>query len=192
LIDRPGAAWLALCALLALGALLAWPIGAALLDWQPGLAAAQPWRWWSAAWVHLSPLHLLGNLIATALVAACGWAARTPRRLALAWLASWPLTHLALLVRPGLTHYAGLSGVLHAGVAAVAVQLAWSERGARRAVGAAMLAGLSAKLLVEQPWGALVHAPGDLGVPVAPLAHATGTLAGALCAALVLAWRRTP
>jgi rhomboid family GlyGly-CTERM serine protease len=185
-LRRPGTAWLAISALLAGGALLSWFGGSAGWDWQPHLAAHQPWRWWSAALVHLSLLHLLANLLATALVAAYGWAARAPVEIALAWLAAWPLTHLALLAKPELTHYGGLSGVLHAGVAAVSVLLVMRAAGAQRFIGWMMLIGQAIKLLVEESWGAALHPPTELDVAVAPLAHAAGSLAGALFAWLAL------
>ena len=38
-----------------------------LLDWRPGLALHQPWRWWSAAWVHLNGVHLAANAAGTVL-----------------------------------------------------------------------------------------------------------------------------
>ncbi|MEY4909639.1 MAG: rhombosortase [Pseudomonadota bacterium] len=38
------------------------------LAWVPALAWSEPWRWWSAAWVHLSTRHLLANLAGAALV----------------------------------------------------------------------------------------------------------------------------
>ena len=41
--------WLTLCAALAALSLLAWPLPRDVLDWQPGLAAAQPWRLDSAS-----------------------------------------------------------------------------------------------------------------------------------------------
>jgi len=178
--------WLLLSALLALAALLGWWADASRLDWQPQRAWHEPWRWWSAAFVHLSAMHLWANLLATVLVAAYGWAARVPRAVALAWLAAWPFAHLALLLKPELAHYGGLSGVLHAGVAAASVWLALRGQGAQRAIGWMMLAGQSVKLLVEQPWGAALHAPGELDVAVAPLAHAGGSIAGALLSLLAL------
>ena len=180
LADAP---WLALCALAAGGALLAWlaAFGSAW-RWQPDLVATQPWRLVTAAWVHLSGLHLLANLAGTALVAALGLAAGCGRRAALAWALAWPLTHLVLLAQPALLFYGGLSGVLHAGVAVAAWQLLRAERGVRRAIGAALLVGLLAKVLGESPWGGPLRLVPGWDIPIAPLAHAAGLLAGLMCA----------
>jgi hypothetical protein len=49
-----------------------------------------------------------------------------------AWVCAWPLTQLGLLMRPDLSHYGGLSGVLHAGAAIVALHLVWRGARARR------------------------------------------------------------
>ena len=168
----------------ALGALLAaaLPDAAVLLRWQPELALRQPWRAISAAWVHLSPLHLMANLTGTAVVAALGTVAGCGPRAALAWALAWPLTHAALALQPTLASYGGLSGVLHAGVAVAGWQLLRTERGPRQAIGAALLVGLSVKVLSESPWaGPLRLAPG-WDTAIAPAAHASGSLAGLLCA----------
>ena len=180
---RPAALpWAGLSALAAGGALLAQAVDPALPRWQPELAWSQPWRWVSAAWVHLSPLHLGANLLGTALVAALGIAAGCGRRAALAWALAWPLTHLGLLAQPLLTGYGGLSGVLHAGVAVACWQLLRGDRGRRRAIGAALAGGLMIKLLIEAPWqGPLRQVPG-WDIAIAPLAHASGAAAGWLCA----------
>ena len=181
---------MALCLVLAVLASLAYPLQRDVLDWQPGLAAAQPWRWWSAALVHLSAWHLGANLAGTVLVAALGWVGRLPCRSTLAWLLAWPLTHMALLLRPELTHYGGLSGVLHAGVAVAALTLCVEAAGRTRFIALALLAGLLAKVLSEAPWGPVLrHAPG-WDIAIAPLAHATGTAAGLLCAAVMLGLSR--
>jgi rhomboid family GlyGly-CTERM serine protease len=172
----------ALAALLATASLAAWWLPAALLDWQPGLAASEPWRWWTAALVHWSPRHLGANLLGAGLVAALGWVARVPPSAALAWAIAWPLSHGALLVQPALAHYGGLSGVLHAGVAVAALHLLRTERGRRRWIGGAVFAGLALKLLLEAPWGAPLRYTAEWDIAVAPLAHATGAIAG------VLAW----
>lgn len=136
--------------------------------------------------MHLSALHLLLNLLAVALVAAYGWAARVNAVVAWAWIASWPLTHLALLAQPQLLHYGGLSGVLHGGVAATSVWLAARGNGAERAVGWLMLLGQGVKLLLERSWEGALQAPVELDVAVAPLAHASGSIAGALLSLLAL------
>ena len=178
------------CALAAAGALVvaaataaAAPGLAERLDWQPTLALLQPWRAVTAAWVHLSGQHLAGNLVGALLVAAYGSSAGCGRRAALAWALAWPLTHAALLLQPALLHYGGLSGLLHAGVTVASWQLLRGERGQRRAVGAAVLAMMALKLLLEAPWqgGPLRHDSG-WDIAIAPLAHSTGALAGLLCA----------
>ena len=186
-MNRPGQAWLALAAALAAASVLAWWAPAWALDWQPALAAAEPWRAFSAAFVHWSPMHLGANLGAAAAVAAFGWAAKLPPRAALAWGVAWPLTHVGLLLRPELAHYGGLSGLLHGGVAGVGLWLLVQERGRRRAIGAMVGLGLAAKLWLEQPWGPVLRPAAGWDIALAPLAHATGAAAGLLCGAVALA-----
>ncbi len=180
-LNAPGVLWTAIAAVLAGGSLLAWWAPAAWLDWQPA-HAGELWRWWTAAFVHWSPWHLAANLMGTMLVAALGRVGGATPAAALAWLAAWPLTHGLLLMQPALAHYGGLSGVLHAGVAVAATGLVRREHGRRRWIGAAILAGLLVKLLLERPWGAALVQPADWDIAVAPLAHATGSAAGVLCA----------
>jgi len=136
--------------------------------------------------VHYSLLHLLANLTGAAAVGALGIAARAPSSAAWAWAIAWPLTQLGLLLEPALVHYGGLSGVLHAGVAVVAVDLLRPSGApnpwARRWVGLALLAGLTVKILLEAPWGAPLRHPAGIDIAVAPLAHASGVVAGLVCA----------
>src|SRR5664280_3066833 len=132
-------AWMIVAAVLLLGSVATIGAPATSLDWQPALVWREPWRAWTAAWVHYSALHLLANLVGGLVVVAFGIAARVPRRAAFAWLAAWPLTQAGLSLRPDLAHYGGLSGVLHAGVVVVAVHLIVEARGARRWVGSAGL-----------------------------------------------------
>lgn len=180
-------AWAGMSIGLALAALALWPAPREALDWQPGLAATQPWRLWTAAFVHLSPLHLQANLLGSAVVAVLGIAAAVPRSATWAWLAAWPLTHAALALQPQLLHYGGLSGLLHAGVAIAASHLAWRGSGRRRAIGWAVLAGLAAKLLSEQAWLGPTQAAAGWDIRIAPLAHLSGAVAGLLCSAVALA-----
>lgn len=180
-------AWLALAALLGAGSVLAWLAPAAALDWQPARAAAEPWRAWTAAFVHWSPGHLLANLAGLLVVAAFGVVGHATLRCALAWALAWPLTHAALLLQPGLAHYGGLSGVLHAGVAVAALQIARRRRGAPRLIGIAVLGGLVLKIVLEAPWASTLAHPRGWNIAVAPLAHAAGALAGALLHTLMSA-----
>lgn len=185
-------AWPALCALLALLAATLWAAGPAQQprwDWQPGLAAAESWRWLSAAGVHLSALHLGANLAGLLLVALLGWRARCGPRATLAWALAWPLTHLGLALQPALLHYGGLSGVLHAGVAVACCQLLRQGPGPRR-IAWALLVGLAAKVVLEQPAHGVTTQPAGWDIPVAPLAHATGAVAGLLCGLVLLLRRR--
>jgi len=156
------------------------------LDWQPGLAAREPWRAFTAVAVHYSREHLLANLLAVALTALFGLVAQLPARMAAAWLAAWPLTHVALLLRPELAHYGGLSGVVHAGVAVVITWLLLTGTRAQRLVTLAVLAGFCGKLITEAPWGPALRHPQGWSIATVPLAHTTGAIAGAACA--VLAW----
>jgi len=179
---RSPRAWAGLSVGLALGALALWSVTRESLDWQPALAWSQPWRLWTAAFVHLSPLHLQANLLGCAVVAAFGVVARLPGHATWAWLAAWPLTHAALALQPSLLHYGGLSGLLHAGVAIAAVQLAGRTRLRSRLVGWAVLTGLVTKLVLERAWIGPTQAVAGWDIPIAPLAHLTGTVAGLFCA----------
>ncbi len=186
---RPGSiAWCAVGAVLALPALGVFDnaTAARTLSWDPATWLDQPWRWWSAAWVHLSSLHLLANLIGAALVVALGVAARLPARAAIAWALAWPVTQLGLLAMPELTRYGGLSGVLHAGVAVAATALLLRPARAERLLGGSIAAVLVVKLLAEAPWRGPLQHPAGWDIAVAPLAHASGALAGAALALVCL------
>jgi rhomboid family GlyGly-CTERM serine protease len=190
-----GRAWAALAAVLGLAAAAAFAVPnlAAILDaidWQPALAWREPWRAWTAPLLHFSGLHLAANLAGTALVGALGLVGRVPQRTALAWFVAWPLTQFGLLVRPDLVHYGGLSGVLHAGVAAAALYLIVATHGPRRFIGAALLAALSIKVLGEAPWGEALRRPAGWDIAVAPLAHASGLVAGLLSSGIAETLRR--
>jgi rhomboid family GlyGly-CTERM serine protease len=187
--SRRGAlAWAAFAVLLCVAAAIAWPLDREAIDWQPSLAFTQPWRALSAVFVHYSPMHLGANVAGALVVGALGHAAQVPPRSLVAWCAAWPLTQLGLLLQPELLHYGGLSGLLHAGVAVIGVHLL---RAGPRRIGVAMLAVLLAKVLSETPWSGALRHPLGWDIAVAPLAHATGALSGALCGLVSLAPRPT-
>ena len=176
--------WLALCAAFAALSMLAWPLPREALDWQPALVAAQPWRALTAAFVHWTPIHLAANLAGCAVLALLGWRASLGKPEALAGLVALPLTQLGLLLRPELLHYAGLSGELHA-LAAIAALALVVRSGRERLIGGAIMLGLVIKLTLEQPLGPVLRDTPGFDFPVAPFAHLTGAVAGAV------AWRLT-
>jgi rhomboid family GlyGly-CTERM serine protease len=183
-----------LCAALGGGSLLAWWLPASMLDWQPARAAAEPWRFVTAAWVHWSEWHLAANLVATGIVALLGRAARLPLRATMALALAWPVTHAGLWMQPALARYGGASGVLHA---AVAVAACWLIAGAApmgdvpraRLIGVGIAAGLLVKVLLEAPWAGPLGSSRAWDISVAPLAHASGALAGLAAALVALALR---
>lgn len=181
-----------LTAVLAAGALLGTALPAAPLDWQTAKAWQEPWRWWTASWVHLDRTHLLANLAGAAVLAVFGGSTRCTSRDAAAWAVAWPLTQGLLLLAPDPVRVAGLSGVLHAGVAVAALGLILRESGRARAVGVLVLAGLLLKLLGEQAWVAPERSLPGWDFPVAVLSHATGAGAGLLCATVAWATSRRP
>jgi rhomboid family GlyGly-CTERM serine protease len=189
-VSRGARAWLLVSALLGVCALAGWPLRHEAIDWQPALGLSEPWRAWSAIGVHYSVAHLAYNLAGLVMVGVFGVVARSPAGLAWAWFAAWPLTQFGLWLKPTLEHYGGLSGVLHAGAAAVLVFLLYTGTRAQRWVAALAALGLCAKVVDEAPWGAALRYPAGWEIAIAPAAHASGALAGALCAAIaLLRWR---
>ncbi|WAC74483.1 rhombosortase [Roseateles sp. SL47] len=194
----PGRTWvlmalgLAACSLLVWGEPEAWQNA---LVWRPEVAWAQPWRAFTSAWIHWSPQHLVANLAGCAVVGLLGVTARLGHAEALAWALAWPLTQFGLLWEPQLARFGGLSGVLHAGVAVAAVSLLRAPRahGRARVIGLLITIGLIVKVIGEQPLAEppLRHWDG-WNIAIAPLAHLTGALSGALMAVMCLggaAWR---
>lgn len=188
--SNASALWLVLAALLILGSVLAWHSDRARWGWQPELAVSQPWRAWSAAFVHFSSLHLMANLAGALLVGALGWAARVPARSSVAWAVAWPLTQFGLLVQPALLQYGGLSGVLHAGVVVVSIHLLFEGTRTQRRVAGATLLIVLLKVLSETPWAGPLRHPAGWDIAVAPMAHASGLVAGVLSALAAQAWHR--
>jgi membrane associated rhomboid family serine protease len=144
-----GVAWVALAALLCLGAIVVTAIAAeggtplaaaplaTALDWQPALGLREPWRLWTCAWVHWSAAHLGVNVVGALVVAFVGWRARMSLAAALAWFLAWPITQVLMAalgsdrLGSAMPHYGGLSGVLHAGVIVLGLTLAWPLARAR-------------------------------------------------------------
>ena len=185
--------WAALSLLLALPSLAFEPVPLALPPefWPPELARLvlrpdqgghQPlWSWWTTAWLHGSEAHLWRNLFGAGLILLLGVLSDANRQDALAWLLAWPLTQVGMLMEPHLSSYVGLSGVLHAGVVIVGLaNLHHPRRAANRAAGIVLLAWVAGKLFMENPWAHALVLSEASAINVAPWAHLSGALAGAL------------
>jgi rhomboid family GlyGly-CTERM serine protease len=155
------------------------------LDWQPSLAFLQPWRWWTAVFVHYSAAHLMANLLGVVVVTAYGLAAQINLRVGVGIALAWPLMHLALLVnQPQLAHYGGLSGLLHAAVAAINVYLMLHGSKMQTIVAIMTHAMLMVKIGFEIMPNT-THYSKALNIFVAPAAHLNGFIMGTLCAFLI-------
>jgi rhomboid family GlyGly-CTERM serine protease len=179
--------WILLCTIMGLAA--CWvhfsPADLSNLDWQPQQALAQPWRAFTAAWVHWSNRHLLANLVGAAMVAVLGVQLRASAGCVLAFLLAWPLTHIGLVLRPELLHYGGLSGVLHAALVIVALHGLTQSR-AQHLLASILLLGITVKVLSESPWGPVLRHPAHWDIAIAPLSHATGALSGFIFGAVLI------
>ena len=215
------ALWWAVCLSLAVPALLIglspnWgvvPLDLAVSQWpdwtqsfvlRPDQLDPQPIAsWWATAWLHGSSPHLWRNVAGTGLLALLGWLMRPAPRAALAWGLAWPLTHVGMLLEPTLSSYVGLSGVLHAGLVCLALPPAmtlWRRRPADRTapkrrdawVGLALLVALAWKIPLENPWAHGLMASASSAINVAPWAHFSGCMAGALATMSVALLCRRP
>ena len=178
--------WLLVFAIL--GAELA-PLGEAL-EYRRGLAFSEPWRLFTAHYVHLSFLHACLNAVALILLGHL-FADRLRPRDMFGILAVAPmLLSLAFwFVLPELQWYRGLSGVLHAIYFAGCIAWVAQTAGRARWLPTAALLGGAVKVLIEQPWDASFPVHEVLRVAVVPQAHLVGAIVGA-AAGLVLRRRQ--
>ena len=81
---------------------------------RPAIDGGQWWRLFSAHWVHLSPLHALGNSLGFVLCAYIAGASFNRLAMLAFLLFSMAFTGIGLwLFAPDLVYYVGLSGCLH-------------------------------------------------------------------------------
>ncbi len=162
---------------------------APLLRWdRAGVAGGESWRLVSGHLAHLGWAHLAMNLLGLGLVWLLAGSAFTGREWALVLaLAVSAIDAGFWWMSPALLWYVGLSGVLHAMLAAGAMATVVRDR-ERRLEALVLLALLSAKLAYEQLAGPMPGSSAAAGGPVVVDAHFYGALGGVV-AALVLAAR---
>ncbi|MFZ4287265.1 rhombosortase [Variovorax sp. HJSM1_2] len=177
--------WVALCCLLALGSVLVWALDAGYqLAWLSATWRQTPWTLWTAPLLHLSAIHMLGNLMALAALAVLGLVIPLGARAALALFLAWPLSTASLMAWPEVTRYVGLSGLIHASVAIVwlharqaPVAQRWSPL---------LLAALLLKLVTEQAWLYPVSFDPYWNINVVAAGHLGGAVVGLVCGAVCL------
>jgi len=165
-------------------------------SWYATQWSSQPWTWWTHAWVHLSPAHLLATASGAAILLALAREAGTTPGDALAWALAWGLGPVLMpwlaTPRGALTTVSGASGVLHAGYFIVAARLLVAPGRPQRAIGALLSLVLALQLAGPYgTWRAKLDAAWDF--PVAHAAHQAGVLAAALawvCVQASAAWRQ--
>lgn len=190
---RPSRAWLVLCAVHGVASMLLWwarEPAVVALTWRADTWPAQPWTLWTSAWVHLSTPHLIGNQLALGALTAFGWMVQPRRSAALAWFLCWPLAQASLLLWPHIGYAVGLSGLLHAGAAVVAMHLVLGSLPIPKARrwGVLLLAGLLVKMLLEQAWLRPVGWDEGSQVSVVLAAHLTGGVWGMVLGTLSARW----
>ena len=113
---------------------------------------------------------------------------------------AWPLSTLSLALCPEVTSYVGLSGLVHAATALLALFLlarafkssATGYFSAPTLVGGCLLVGLLAKLWQEQAWVQPVVWSADWGFNVVVVAHLYGAGVGLVVGAVLVALTRQP
>jgi hypothetical protein len=175
--------WLLLCALHGVASILLWWAQPAMLDlltWRADDGARHLWTVWTSAWVHPSTPTLIGHQMALGVLTAFAWVVRPPWSATLAWLLAWPLAQLSLGLWPQIGYAVGLSAVLHAAWAVLAVQLLQGRIGMPQARrwGALMLLGLLLRLGLERAWDHPVVWDGGNDRSLVQALHLTGAFWG--------------
>ena len=161
--------------------------GLFVLD-RAALAHGEPWRLWTGHLVHLTFGHFLLDVGAGAVLLLF----LRSRRAALLLP---PLVGLGVFaLRPDISTYAGLSGVLHGWTVLLAVDLARTTRGLERWAAAGLLVGVLAKALFEALTASSVFTSTvAMGGETVYVAHLVGVLGGLVLAALgALSFDRAP
>jgi rhomboid family GlyGly-CTERM serine protease len=188
LSSNAGLAWLVVVVLLA-----ALFLPGEALEYRRALALREPWRLFTAHFVHLGFLHALLNGVALVLLAHL-FAGRLRARAFFGILALSPvlLSAAFLLVLPELQWYRGLSGVLHALFFAGCVVWIADSAGRARWLPIAALVGGAIKVLLEQPWDASFPVHELLRIAVVPQAHLIGAIVGTAAGLALRGMRRRP
>jgi rhomboid family GlyGly-CTERM serine protease len=159
------------------------PLGDLLCYDRPSILRGELWRTFTGHWVHFSAAHLFWNGLAMAITGTLlEW--RRERGVGVLFLlAPLGISALLLVFEPRLQRYGGLSGVVFAAVAYLALR-GLREAGSWRWLCSAALALLLLKIGHELLWGESLLA--GVAVRPVPASHAAGALCGAVAWAATL------
>ena len=162
--------------------------------YQRDVMQSEPWRWWTAQWVHVGWRHYLLNILA---LACLPFIFPQFNRTNLLWaiLVLSPLVSVGLYwYVPDVYAYAGLSGVLHGLYAAAALDMLRHSKPAEHLAITAeqkfaglILVGIVLKVLIERLVG---HTNTEklIQAPVLIQAHQLGLVAGLMYGSLKYCW----
>lgn len=143
----------------------------------------QPWRWWTAHWVHVGWIHFLLNAVAFACLPFIFPQIKTRYFVALLCLLPLLMSFIFYFYYPQIEAYAGLSGVLHGLYMAAAIeQLKFKSE---RHFSVLVIGLVMFKMLWENFIGSL-HTSELIGSPVLIEAHFVGAIWGGVLAILWL------
>ena len=143
----------------------------------------QPWRWWTAHWVHVGWIHYLLNMLAFIFLPFI-FPHLQNRFLLIMMLCLPPLMSFSFYYfYPDIEVYAGLSGLMHGLYAAVA--LFFLQFNQERKFALLVLGLVWAKIIWENTMGSLETAE-LIGSPVLVEAHFVGAIWGSLLAIIWL------
>lgn len=177
---------LVVCALQALAPLPPW------LEYRHELLGAQPWRVFSAHFVHLNWEHAVVNVAAWIVVARLFSTELTSgRHLAVIAVSALGVSAWLAWIHPEIAWYRGLSGVLHGIFFAGAI--AWTIAAMRLAdkdktslfLPIALIAVGWAKVIAEQPAGSAMPYAEWLDAAIVPQAHLAGSIIGTALGAMI-------
>lgn len=152
-----------------------------ILMYQYDLFWTQPWRWWTAHWVHVGWIHYGLNVLALACLPFLF--PNIQQKILIALLVILPplLSFCFYLFYPQIFAYAGLSGVLH-GLFIFCAIVSLQQPQERKFALLVLLLVLG-KIAWEFYFGAL-QTEQLIGHPVLTQAHLLGVIFGSLCAIL--------
>lgn len=148
---------------------------------------SEPWRWWTAHWVHVGWMHFFLNMLAFVCLPFIFPHIRT-RFFCLLLLLEAPLISLCFYyLYPNIEAYAGLSGILHGlYIAAAILYLPYKKE---RNFALLVLGLVLVKLLWENTFGQVGTAE-LIGSPVLVEAHLLGAIWGAIFAIMYLFFKQ--